>query len=483
MNNAGDESVAAVLETLHAMKPEKAKLQRASRLPPYRGTPVRAASTTSLVPRLRKPVEKPDALTRAQELQVTVADLTQRLRDKSDQCDELHSCVSRLNKELRLSVDQASLLQHSTAEKDKEIQTLRAHVDDLYQVQQQLRSESLQSKAALTRRLSGDMVLPLSPESNEMLARRPSAALDDTMECLRLELAQLDAQCQTQSSELQRLAAENTALLASMRQWHAMLSLPPVDADEGLTEALTHALSRDFLAQDRRRDELVATCDAQRKELLAFRLEKALQRRCRATSDSIYDLEAQVEALAAANAQLLDAAQNEAARSELWATQCNVVQEALEALSDRWEASLDDERQAADEKLGAAHEHIEVLEQQLHDEARDHEAVVEAYATCREDLLQAQEALNAATNHCEFVQSQLQKLQWTRCQARCRCCDESTQTTTTTTSAASTPCPEDVPRHEAVSFKESAIVAAGDFASAVVGGASQRQGERFGKMQ
>ncbi|KDO26338.1 hypothetical protein SPRG_08411 [Saprolegnia parasitica CBS 223.65] len=473
MNNAGDESVAAVLETFHAMKPEKAKQQRASRLPPYRGTPVRAASTTSLVPRLRKPVEKPDALTRAQELQVTVADLTQRLRAKSDQCDELHSCVSRLNKELRLSVDQASLLQHSTAEKDKEIQTLRAHVDDLYQVQQQLRAESLQSKAALTRRLSGDMVLPPSPESNEMPARRTSVALDDTMECLRLQLAQLDAQCQTQSSELQRSTAENTALLASMRQWHAMLSLPPEDADEGLTEALSQALSRDVLAQDRRRDELVATCDAQRKELLAFRLEKALQHRYRATSDSIYDLEAQVEALAAANAQLRDAAQNEAARSELWATQCNVVQEALEALSDRWEASLDDERQAADEKLSAAHEHIEMLEQQLQDEARDHEAVVEAYAACREDLLQAQEALNAATNHCEFVQSQLQKLQWTRCQARCRCCDESTQTTTTTTTSdGSTPCPEDVPRHEAVSSIASGIVAAGDFTPAVVGGAS-----------
>ncbi|EQC37636.1 hypothetical protein SDRG_05228 [Saprolegnia diclina VS20] len=478
MNNAGDESVAAVLETLHAMKPEKAKQRAASRLPPYRGTPVRAASTSSLVPRLRKPIEKPDALTRSQELQVAVTDLTQRLRDKSDQCDELHSCVSRLNKELRLSVDQASLLQHAAAEKDKEIQTLRAHVDDLYQVQQQLRAESLQSKAALTRRQSeGIMVLPPPPEADEMPVRRTSVALDETMECLRLELGQLEAQCQAQSSELTRSTAENAALLASMRQWHAMLSLPPLDADEGLHEALTQALAQDTSAQRRRHDQLVATCDAQRKELLAFRLEKALQRRCRVTTDSIYDLEAHVEALAAANAQLADAAQNEAARSELWATQCSVVQEALEALSDRWEASLEDERQAADEKLSAAHEHIEAVEQQLHDEARDHEAVLEAYAACQDDLVQAQEALNAATNHCEFVQSQLQKLQVTRCQARCHCCDESTQTTATTLASPSTSCQEDVNNNDATSTTLRGFLAAGGVVSVVMDGASVLPGD------
>ncbi|OQR94935.1 hypothetical protein ACHHYP_00816 [Achlya hypogyna] len=400
MNNDGDgddSGVQSVLQSLQAMKPEPAKPRAAS----YRGIP----KPTPVAPRFHRKADgdaRPDALLQAQQLQLKVADLTRQLAAKGAQCDELHACVTSLNKELRLAVDHASLLAAAGLEKDKEVHTLRAHVDDLYLVQQQLRAESLQFKVALSRRgsdalpsvtdpdppIAGQAPAPPPPpreESVESLDAPPT--MDDTLACLRHELAQLEAQMQERSQDLQRTSAEGARLVDHLRQWHETLGGASAPST---TDALVAAVAAGV-------DGLVVAEIRWRREASFLRIDRELTAR---------RVAAEMAALRDAAARAEKAVQNEAAKCALWETQCAAVQEALEALSDRWEATSDD-RAALEAREDELLEQLRVV----HDDAKERD---EALATCHDDLREAREALAVATAHCELMQSELTRLQQTR---------------------------------------------------------------------
>ncbi|KAF0696625.1 Aste57867_12606 [Aphanomyces stellatus] len=185
-----------------------------------------------------------------QTLQVKYNEVKHALTLSNAQCAELKNCMTRLHEEKTLAITHASQLQIRLENREKEIQTLRSHVDDLYDVQQKLRAESLQKDVQLMQQQQQQRPSVVVDDCHTCVchSNAPSIAwkseeetvveerfnMEGVVQSLRNELRSLEEQVQHQSEELHRA---NAALCA---QTANIASAAEVDA---LREEIRHAQS------------------------------------------------------------------------------------------------------------------------------------------------------------------------------------------------------------------------------------------------
>ncbi|OQS02131.1 transcription initiation factor TFIID subunit, partial [Thraustotheca clavata] len=330
--------------------------------------------------------------TLVQQLQERNSQLAEQIASKNAQSNELHKCITALNKELRLTVDQLNQFKQANAEKDHEIITLRAHVDDLYQVQLQLRSESLQYKVELKKRPSqtvSEISAIDSPMKNEM-----ASGIGETLDCLQREMAALEAHVESKEPSLN--------MMNLMEQWYQLLNPAneEITNNEDKIQIITKSLEQ-LLEKSASTNELQQALELSEKqcseychELRLLEMQSELQS-CYWISDSFVDdekiklLQDQLHELATKNEILSKSAVASAAKCKLWETQYNAIQIELEKVGERWESAqsaMDEEREAMETKLFNTCVHVEQLESLLSDfQSSEEVELIDQFTQC--DLL------------------------------------------------------------------------------------------------
>ncbi len=186
-----------------------------------------------------------------QQLQKKFNEVNAALARKDAECEELIRAAVETGKVH--AIQQSAEWTARLIEKDKEIQTLRAHVNDLYEVQLRLQTDSLQKDIQLNfqlnqrgreRSTAGQSSSGLAHQSiigssedptevdrlrsSNVIAPRPTSnsshlnigsELSGTVESLRQEVAELEEHAQQQSKALYRSLSIEASISHLLQEW------------------------------------------------------------------------------------------------------------------------------------------------------------------------------------------------------------------------------------------------------------------------
>ncbi|CAK4426214.1 unnamed protein product [Aphanomyces euteiches] len=244
MNNEEDGELQYLLRSMQNMSKKKnVKAGVVKQAKPTSGSfkkPTVAQTTTAFNDK------QPGNLSFVQQLQVKYTEVKHALDVQHAQCEDLRQCVAQLVQEKAQMAIQSEQLHNHIESRDKEIKTLRAHVQDLYDVQQQLRADKLQTDIQLQKALqfvpNDDGAVCVCHSNAPVIAWHSheetvveNIALDTSLvQSLRDEIKILEEQVLRQASELanahQAIVADASRVREmeeAMMQWLTILA--PLD--------------------------------------------------------------------------------------------------------------------------------------------------------------------------------------------------------------------------------------------------------------